>query len=85
MRKNRKKQFRYKVTICKEKQPRMLCELHPEIRKFFTADEIVDALGCGLSKDIIYRKVKISSKRGHAYTGHYSTPHSHILVERITA
>ncbi len=70
----RNKTLRYKVT---------LCERTPVIKFFNTADEIVDALGCGLSKDIIYRKVKISRKDGHAYTGYRMTPHRHILVERL--
>ena len=70
----RNKTLRYKVTIC---------ERTPVIKLFHTANEIVEALGCGLSKDIIYRKVKISKKKGHAYTGFRKTPHRHILVERL--
>ena len=71
----RNKTLRYKVIIGgSDKQV---------IRKFATADEIVEALGSGLSKDIVYRKVKISAKQGHAYTGFRRTKHRHILIERI--
>ena len=52
-------------------------------RKYSTADDIVNDLHCGLSKDIVYRKIKATSGRGHAYTGYRQCPHRHIKIFKV--
>ena len=67
--------IRYKVYIIRDN------ELYE--RKYATADEIVKDLGNGLSRDIIYRKIRATSGRGHEFTGYRQTPHRHIKIFKV--
>ena len=69
--------IRYKVYIIRDN------ELYE--RKYSTADEIVDDLSdYGLSRDIIYRKIKATSGRGHAYTGYRKCPHRCVKIFKVS-
>ena len=52
-------------------------------RKYSTADEIINDLQSGLTKNVIYRKVRTTSGRGHHFTGFRSTPHQHIKIFKV--
>tara|TARA_R110000824_G_scaffold226879_6_gene414657 strand:+ start:415 stop:708 length:294 start_codon:yes stop_codon:yes gene_type:complete len=52
-------------------------------KKFYAnADQIVDDLQSGLSKDIIYRKSRVS-KGAWGYTGRKRVPHDHIKIIKL--
>ena len=58
---------------------------HPEglFKKLYAnADQIVDDLGSGLSKDIIYRKSRVTNG-AWGYTGRKSVPHAHIKIIKL--
>ena len=65
------RKIRYKVILRKKDN---LFESH-----FGTAQAIIDKLGCGLSKDIVYRKVKMNN----TFTGFRKTPHDHIKIYKL--
>ena len=52
-------------------------------KKFYAnADQIVNDLQSGLSKDIIYRKSRVSNG-AWGYTGRKSVPHAHIRIYKL--
>ena len=49
---------------------------------YANADQIVNDLKSGLSKDIIYRKSRVSNG-AWGYTGRKSVPHAHIKIIKL--
>lgn len=71
--KPRVRRIRYKV-ITRKKEDLF-------VTYYATAEAIINNLGSGLSKDIVYRKVKLNN----TFTGFRKTPHDHIKIYKLKA